>query len=73
MLSHAPHHFESQKCQHTATTPSMLHGLQGCRPDAEKYRTLRIQVPHNKVLTIWVIAIVVQVLGKYMIIGYLDP
>ena len=34
---------------------------------------LRVQVPNNKILRIWVIVIVVQVLGKYMTIGYLDP
>ena len=35
--------------------------------------SIRVPVPNNWVLRIWVIAIVVQVLGKYMIIGYLDP
>ena len=35
--------------------------------------TLRVHVPNTKVLRIWVIVIVVQVLGKYRIIGYLDP
>ena len=35
--------------------------------------TLRVQVPKNWVLGIWVIVIIVQVLGKYMIIRYLDP
>ena len=30
-------------------------------------------MPHNLVVGIWVIVIVVQVLRKYMIIGYLDP
>ena len=29
--------------------------------------------PKNKVLWIWVIVVIVQVLLKYMIIGYLDP
>ena len=33
----------------------------------------RVHVPNNLVLGIWVIGIIVQVLGKYMIIGYLDP
>ena len=33
----------------------------------------RVQVPSNWVLGIWVIVIIVLVLGKYMIIGYLDP
>ena len=32
-----------------------------------------VQVPNNQVLGIWVIVLVVQVLGKYMTIGYLDP
>ena len=35
--------------------------------------SLRVQVPHNLVLRAWVVVIVVQVLGKYMIIRYLDP
>ena len=35
--------------------------------------THRVQVPHNQVLGFWVIVILVQVLGKYMIIRYLDP
>ena len=29
--------------------------------------------PNNWVLGIWAIVIIVQILGKYMIIGYLDP
>ena len=37
--------------------------------------TLRVHVPNKKVLGIWVIVIIVQVLGKciVIIIGYLDP
>ena len=35
--------------------------------------TQRVQVPNNEVLWFWVIVIIVQVLGKYMIIGYLYP
>ena len=35
--------------------------------------TYRVQVFNTKVLRIWVRVIVVQVLGKYMSIGYLDP
>ena len=35
--------------------------------------TLRVQVLNDWVLGFWVIVIVVQVLGKYMIIRYLDP
>ena len=38
-----------------------------------KLFTQRVQVPNNLVLGFWVIVIIVQVLGKYMIIGYLDP
>ena len=34
---------------------------------------LRVHVPNAYVLGIWVIVIIVQVLGKYMIIRYLDP
>ena len=32
-----------------------------------------MHVPNSWVLGFWVIVVVVQVLGKYMIIGYLDP
>ena len=35
-------------------------------------KTQRVQVPNNKVLGFWVIVTIVQVLGKYMIIRYLD-
>ena len=35
--------------------------------------TLRVHVPNNWVLGFWVIVIIVQVLGKYMIIKCLDP
>ena len=35
--------------------------------------TQRVQVPNNEVLGIGVIVMIVQVLGKYMIIRYLDP
>ena len=35
--------------------------------------TLRVHVPNNWVLRVFVIAIIVQVLGKYRIIRYLDP
>ena len=34
---------------------------------------LRVQVPDNQVLGYWVIVVIVQVLGKYRIVGYLDP
>ena len=37
------------------------------------YLALRVHVPNNWVLRVLVIAIVVQVLGKYMTIRYLDP
>ena len=33
----------------------------------------RVQVPNNLVLGFWVIVILVQGLGKYVIIRYLDP
>ena len=33
----------------------------------------RVQVLHNQVLGFWVIRIIVQFLGMYMIIRYLDP
>ena len=38
-----------------------------------KYNTLRVHVPNDWVLGVLVLAIVVQVLGKYMIIEYLNP
>ena len=38
-----------------------------------KYDTLRVHVPNSWVLGLLVLAIVVLVLGKYMIIGYLNP
>ena len=34
---------------------------------------LRVHVPNNWVLGFWVVMVIVQVLGQYMIIGYLDP
>ena len=34
--------------------------------------SLRVQVPNNLILGFWVIVIVVQILGKYMILRYLD-
>ena len=45
-----------------------LGGPEGC-----PYTTLRVHVPNYWVLRVLAIVIVVQVLGKYMIIGYLDP
>ena len=33
----------------------------------------RIQVHNNQVFGVWVIVIIVQILGKFMTIGYLDP
>ena len=32
-----------------------------------------VHLPNNRVLGFWVIVIIVPVLGKYMIIRYLDP
>ena len=37
------------------------------------HTTQRVQVPNNKVPGFWVIGIMVQVLGKYMIIRHFDP
>ena len=34
---------------------------------------LRVKVPNNWVLRVLVLVVIVQVLGKYMIIRYLDP
>ena len=39
----------------------------------EQELTLRVHVPNNLVLGIWVIVIIVQVWGKCIIIRYLDP
>ena len=36
-------------------------------------RPLRVHVPNNSVLGIWGIVLIIQVLVKYMTIGYLDP
>ena len=44
-----------------------------CIMSLEVVLTLRVQVPKKKVLGILVIIILVQVLGKYMIVGHLDP
>ena len=35
--------------------------------------TLRVHVPHNWAIGIWVIESIVLVLGEYMTIRYLDP
>ena len=35
--------------------------------------SLRVHVPNNWVLGIWIMVIIDLVLGKYMIIRYLDP
>ena len=37
------------------------------------FQTLGVHVPNNWVLGIRILVFVVQVRGKYMIIGYLDP
>ena len=47
--------------------------LQGYQELDKSSITQRVQVPNNWVLGFWVIVIIVQVLGRYMIIGYLDP
>ena len=36
-------------------------------------QTQRVQVPNNQVLGVRITVIIVLVLGKYMIIEYLDP
>ena len=41
--------------------------------DLKWFISQRVHVHNNLVLGIWVIVIIVQVLGKYMIIGYVDP
>ena len=46
----------------------------GCKsPCCRNALTQRIHVSNNQVLGIWVLVIMVQVLGKYMTIRYLDP
>ena len=40
---------------------------------SSRFQTQRVHVPNNQVLGIWAIVVIVQVLGKYMIIRYLDP
>ena len=47
--------------------------MEGSEFRAEGLLTLRVHVPNNWVLGFWVIVIIVQALGKYMIIRYLDP
>ena len=44
-----------------------------CSDKDENFNVPRVQVPNNWVLGFWVIVIIVQVLGKFMIIRYLDP
>ena len=34
---------------------------------------LMVHVPNNWILGVWVIVLIVLVLGKYLIIRYLDP
>ena len=45
----------------------------GMKPGGTGVLTQRVHVPNNEVLGFWVIVVIVQVLGKYMIIRYLDP
>ena len=42
-----------------------------CAP--QRPSTQRVQVPNASVLGFWVIGIIIQVLGEYMITGYYDP
>ena len=66
---------------HPCHVPERDHEVLGLeslgRPSAfpenrRNHLTLRVQVPNNYVLGIWVIVIIAQTLGKHMIIGYLD-
>ena len=53
---------------------SMEKTTQATIPRGSMYSiTQRVHVLNNQVLGIWVLLIIVQVLGKYMIIRYLDP
>ena len=45
--------------------------LQGSKDNSQT--SLRVHVPNDWVLGFWVIVIIVQAMGKYMIIRYLDP
>ena len=42
-------------------------------PPVTNRTTLRVHVPNNWVPRVLVMVIIVEVLGKYMIIEYLDP
>ena len=42
-------------------------------PSCNHFIPLRVHVHKNWVLGFWVVVMLVQVLGKYMIIRYLDP
>ena len=52
---------------------AMIPQVQGTLDYARFLLAQGVQVPNNWVLGFWVIVIIVQVLGKYMIIRYLDP
>ena len=43
------------------------------KTDGRCMLTLRVQVPNDEILGYWVRVSLVQVLCKYMLIGYLDP
>ena len=47
--------------------------VKNLKPQAQNNKSQRVQLPNTGVLGFWVIVIIVQVLGKYMIIWYLDP
>ena len=51
----------------------MASGMESCIRMSAILLTQRVQVPNDLVFGFWVIVITVQVLGKYMIIGYWDP
>ena len=51
-------------------TPTLTYMYRGACAEAT---SLRVHVPNNWVLGIWIIVTIVQVWDKYMIIGYLEP
>ena len=76
LILHANH--GSGACCGGDDVPQRVHVLNNLVPFKGGYigfRDLgfRVHVPNNLVLGFWVIVIIVQVLGKYMIIRYLDP
>ena len=63
-------------CVEISANPHWVHHAFGgheLKPGFQVCKPLRIHVSNNWVLRVLVIVIIVQVLGKSMIIRYLDP